>query len=65
MSVEVDVLVDGIDFHTRVSRARFEDLCSPLFMETLEPVRRVLEDAKLTKEVPLLLLRKNKIKCIA
>ena len=51
MSVEVDVLVDGIDFHTRVSRARFEDLCSPLFMETLEPVRRVLEDAKLTKEV--------------
>lgn len=50
VSIEVDVLVDGIDFHTRVSRARFEDLCASLFLETLEPVKRALEDAKLTKE---------------
>lgn len=57
MSIEVDVLVDGIDFHTRVSRARFEDLCASLFLETLEPVKRALEDAKLTKEVICELLR--------
>lgn len=51
VNIEVDVLLDGIDFHTRVSRARFEDLCSSLFLDTLEPVKRALEDAKLTKEV--------------
>ncbi|CAG0879785.1 unnamed protein product [Cyprideis torosa] len=48
-SVEIDALFEGIDFHTRISRARFEELCSDLFRSTLEPVEKSLRDAKLDK----------------
>ncbi|CAD5219988.1 unnamed protein product [Bursaphelenchus okinawaensis] len=47
--VEVDSLFDGIDFHSRISRARFEELCADLFRSTLEPVEQALRDAKLGK----------------
>ena len=48
-SVEIDALFDGIDFYTKVSRARFEELCADLFRATLEPVEKALADAKLDK----------------
>lgn len=48
-SIEIDSLYDGIDFYTSVSRARFEELCNDLFRSTLEPVEKVLCDAKLDK----------------
>ncbi|XP_060862214.1 heat shock protein 68-like [Metopolophium dirhodum] len=48
-TVEIDALVDGIDFYTRVSRARFEELCADLFRSTLQPVEKALADAKLDK----------------
>ncbi|KAL5244961.1 hypothetical protein ACI65C_012371 [Semiaphis heraclei] len=48
-TIEIDALVDGIDFYTRVSRARFEELCSDLFRSTLHPVEKALADAKLSK----------------
>ncbi|XP_063703063.1 heat shock protein 70 B2-like [Culicoides brevitarsis] len=48
-SIEVDSLIDGIDFYTKVSRARFEELCADLFRGTLEPVEKALRDAKMDK----------------
>jgi L1 cell adhesion molecule like protein len=41
-TIEVDSLFDGIDFHTKLSRARFEELCGHLFRKTLEPVEQAL-----------------------
>nr|UOV21111.1 heat shock protein 70 [Dastarcus helophoroides] len=48
-TLEIDALYDGIDFYTRISRARFEELCSDLFRGTLEPVEKALTDAKMDK----------------
>ncbi|XP_071794002.1 heat shock 70 kDa protein IV-like [Asterias amurensis] len=48
-NIEVDSLIDGIDFYTSVSRARFEELCSSLFRKSLGPVEQALVDAKLDK----------------
>lgn len=48
-NIEIDALYEGIDFYTKVSRARFEELCADLFRSTLEPVEKALTDAKLDK----------------
>lgn len=48
-SLEIDALFDGIDFYTRISRARFEELNTDLFKGTLQPVEKALNDAKLSK----------------
>ncbi|XP_037961322.2 heat shock protein 68 [Plutella xylostella] len=48
-TIEIDALYEGVDFYTRVSRARFEELNSDLFRGTLEPVEKALWDAKLDK----------------
>ncbi|XP_046743291.1 major heat shock 70 kDa protein Ab-like [Diprion similis] len=48
-TLEIDALFDGIDFYTRISRARFEELCADLFRATLEPVEKALLDAKMSK----------------
>jgi heat shock protein 1/8 len=48
-TVEIDSLYDGDDFYTSISRARFEELCSDLFRQTLDPVEKVLMDAKVSK----------------
>ncbi|CAR26057.1 hypothetical protein ZYGR_0E00340 [Zygosaccharomyces rouxii] len=48
-SVEIDSLFEGIDFYTSLTRARFEELCGDLFRSTLDPVEKVLRDAKLDK----------------
>ncbi|CAF4957743.1 unnamed protein product [Pieris macdunnoughi] len=48
-TVEIDALYEGIDFYTRVSRARFEELNADLFRGTLEPVEKALKDAKMDK----------------
>ena len=45
-SIEIDSLVDGRDFYTKVTRARFEELCADLFRCTLEPVENSLRDSK-------------------
>ncbi|XP_037975569.2 heat shock protein 68 [Plutella xylostella] len=46
-SLEVDALHDGIDFYSKLSRARFEELCADLFRQTIGPVERALSDAKM------------------
>ena len=48
-NIEIDSLLEGIDFYTSITRARFEELCSDLFRETLDPVEKALRDAKLDK----------------
>ncbi|EEQ39106.1 putative heat shock protein [Clavispora lusitaniae] len=48
-SIEIDSLFEGIDFYTSITRARFEELCADLFRSTLDPVEKVLKDAKLDK----------------
>ncbi|PLN77847.1 heat shock protein [Aspergillus taichungensis] len=48
-SIEIDSLFEGIDFYTSITRARFEELCQDLFRGTMEPVERVLRDAKVDK----------------
>jgi L1 cell adhesion molecule like protein len=48
-NIEIDALFEGIDFYTKISRARFEELCMDLFRSTMEPVEKALNDAKLDK----------------
>lgn len=48
-SISIDSLHQGMDFHTTVTRARFEDLCSNLFRATLRPLERALKDAQMKK----------------
>ncbi|XP_054721056.1 major heat shock 70 kDa protein Ba-like [Uloborus diversus] len=48
-SIEIDALFEGVDFYSKISRARFEELCMDLFRSTLDPVERALKDAKLDK----------------
>ncbi|KAG5359033.1 Heat shock protein 70 1 [Yarrowia sp. C11] len=48
-TIEIDSLYEGIDFYTSITRARFEELCQDLFRGTVEPVEKVLKDAKIDK----------------
>ncbi|CAK7895254.1 heat shock protein Ssa2p [[Candida] anglica] len=48
-SIEIDSLYEGVDFYTSITRARFEELCQDLFRSTLDPVEKVLRDAKVDK----------------
>ena len=48
-TIEIDALYDGKDFYTSITRARFEELCGDLFRSCLEPVEKVLRDAKMDK----------------
>jgi len=48
-SIEIDSLMEGIDFYTSITRARFEEMCADLFRGTLEPVEKSLRDAKMDK----------------
>ena len=48
-SVEIDSFFEGEDLFTSISRARFEELCSDLFQNTLAPVEKVIRDSKIDK----------------
>ena len=48
-SVEIDSLLEGIDFYTSITRARFEELNADLFRKCMEPVEQVIKDAKMDK----------------
>ena len=47
--IEIESIMDGVDFSETLTRAKFEELNMDLFKRTLEPVRRVMEDAGLSK----------------
>jgi len=48
-NIEIDSLYEGIDFYSSITRARFEELCKPIFNRCIEPLNKVLKDAKLDK----------------
>ncbi|XP_054720498.1 major heat shock 70 kDa protein Ba-like [Uloborus diversus] len=48
-TIEIDALAEGIDFRSKISRARFEDLCTDLFAKTLETVDQAIKDSKIDK----------------
>ncbi len=48
-TIEVDSLLDGVDYTTTLSRAKFEQLADPIFQRTIEPITRLLQDAKMSK----------------
>ena len=50
VTIEIDALFEGTDFCTSIrtiTRARFEELNSDLFQDTMNPVEKALYDAKL------------------
>ena len=47
--IEIDGFFDGIDYCTTISRAAFENINADLFRRTMDPVEKVLRDAKVSK----------------
>merc|ERR1719502_250810 len=48
--IEIDSLFDGIDFQSTITRARFEEMNMDYFRKTMEPVEKVMRDAKISKD---------------
>merc|ERR1719408_245028 len=48
--LEIDALFEGIDFNSTIARAKFEEMNMGLFRKTMEPVEKVLRDAKISKK---------------
>jgi len=49
VKIYIEDLIDGVDFDETLTRAKFEELCSDLFKNTLKPVTEVLNEAGLKK----------------
>lgn len=49
-TVEVDSLFQGVDFQANITRARFEEINAVAFKSTMDPVQKVLKDAKMSQE---------------
>lgn len=47
--IECETLAEGEDYHTNISRAKFEELCMDLFKKCMGPVENVLKDAGVGK----------------
>jgi heat shock protein 5 len=47
--INIENLIEGIDFSESITRSRFEELCKDLFQKTLQPVQSVLDDSGLKK----------------
>eukprot|EP00253_Pinus_taeda_P017598 PITA_17598 len=48
--IDIDSLYEGLDFHIKIARAKFEALNAELFEKCMKIVKQCLEDAKLSKE---------------
>lgn len=48
-TIEIDELVEGLDFKEPISRAKFEELNSDLFKKTMDPVEKVMQDGGMKK----------------
>ena len=47
--IEIDSFFQGIDFYSSITRAKFEMLNMDLFRSCMEPVKKVLADAEMSK----------------
>jgi L1 cell adhesion molecule like protein len=52
-TVEIDSLHEGVDFYSKLTRARFEELNMEFFRSTIEPVEKALK----VKWIKLILLK--------
>ncbi|EEB94528.1 hypothetical protein MPER_06644, partial [Moniliophthora perniciosa FA553] len=50
LSSVTQTTVEGEDFSANITRARFEEINAALFKSTLEPVEKVLKDAKMPRD---------------
>jgi len=48
--IEIDSLFEGIDFQSTITRARFEEMNMDYFRKCLQPIEKVLQDAKISKD---------------
>jgi len=48
-NIEVDSLYESEDYNCVITRAKFEELCLPMFKETIPPVEKVLKDSGMSK----------------
>ena len=48
--IEIPKLIDGVDFSEELTRAKFESLNADLFKQTLEPLKKALDDSDLAKK---------------
>ena len=48
-TIEIDAILDSIDFNIVLSRAKLDDICSDFYKKAMEPVIKVLTDAKISK----------------
>ena len=48
-TIEVDSLMDGVDYTHTLSRAKFEQLADKIFRRTITPITQLLQDAKMNK----------------
>ena len=48
-TIEIDSLLDGVDYNATLTRAKFELLADKVFQMTLQPIERLLKDAKMGK----------------
>jgi len=46
-TIDIESLFEGLDFQTKLTRAKFENLCIDEFNKCLEPVKKVLSDANM------------------
>ncbi|XP_073128477.1 heat shock cognate 70 kDa protein-like [Henckelia pumila] len=49
-TIGIDGLYDGIDFHSTITRAKFEELNMDLFEECIKDVEKCLNDSKIEKK---------------
>lgn len=49
VSIEVDSLLDGVDFSCKITRAKFEELNQDLFKKSMASVEKVMADARVSK----------------
>lgn len=48
-TIEVDALGENEDFNSTITRAKFEELCMPMFKECIPPVEKVIKDSGISK----------------
>ena len=48
-NIEVDSLAESMDYNTVITRAKFEELCLPMFKQCIPPVESVLKDSGMSK----------------
>jgi heat shock protein 4 len=49
-SINLECLMDDLDFHIMLKAPEYEKLCAPLLARLEEPIKRALEEAKLTSK---------------